>query len=172
MDPMDLAALFRLPDGMRLLGLTVLPKLLWVEAASRRKRSRCSSCQTPSEHVHSSSTRTLTDVPCIGRRVVLQVRVRKFRCTNDLCARRVFAERFPDFVQPKARKTTRATEQICALGLALGGRGAKRLARLLGISVSGRTVLRSLMREAPASTSPDVHVLGVDDFAFRRSRGC
>jgi transposase len=155
---------------MRLLRLNVLPKIVHVEAASCTKRRCCPSCQTPSERVHSSSIRTLADVPCIGRRVVLQVRVRKFRCANGRCARRVFAERYPDFVQPKARKTTRATEQICALGLALGGRGAQRLARLLGISVSGRTVLRALMRATPASPSSDVQVLGVDDFAFRRSK--
>jgi len=166
---MDLALLFRLPAGMRLLTLTVLSSMLQVEAASCRKRSRCPSCQTLSEHVHSYYTRTLTDAPCIGRRVLLKVRVRKFRCTNDRCVQRIFAERFPDFVRPKGRKTARATEQIHALGLALGGRGAQRLARLLGISVSGQTVLRSVMREAPAPTSRDVHVLGVDDFAFRRS---
>ena len=109
-------------------------------------------------------------MPCIGRGVVLQVRVRKFRCANDGCDQRVFAERFPDFVQPKPRETTRATEQIRALGLALGGRGAQRLAHLLGISVSGQTVLRFVMREAPSPTSRDVQVLGIDDFAFRRSR--
>jgi transposase len=166
---MDLARLFRLPDGLRLLTLTVLPSTLRVEAASCRKRSRCPCCQIPSARIHSSYTRTIANAPCIGRHVVLKVRVRKFRCANDRCVQRVFAERFPAFVQPKARKTTRANAQICALGLALGGRGAQRLARLLGIAVTGRTVLRSIMREAPASTSQDVHVLGVDDFAFRRS---
>ncbi|HEY1390551.1 MAG TPA: transposase family protein [Ktedonobacterales bacterium] len=169
---MDLALLFRLPAGMRLLTLTVLSRMLRIEAASCRKRSRCpscQSCQTLSEHVHSYYTRTLTDAPCIGRYVVLKLRVRKFRCANERCVQRIFAERFPDFVRPKGRKTARATEQIHALGLALGGRGAQRLARLLGISVSGQTVLRSLMRDAPAPTSRDVRVLGVDDFAFRRS---
>jgi hypothetical protein len=63
----------------------------------------------------------------------------------------------------------RIAEQIRALGLALGGRGAPRLAQLLGISASGRTVLRSVMQETAATTSGDVRVLGVDDFAFRRS---
>jgi transposase len=101
---------------------------------------------------------------------VLQVRVRKFRCANSLCVQRIFAERFPDFVRPKGRKTARATEQIRALGLALGGRGAQRLAHLLGISVSGQTVLRLVMRDEAASASRDVYVLGIDDFAFRRSR--
>lgn len=154
---------------MRLLRLTVLPKIVHVEAASCRKRSRCPSCQTWSEHVHSYYTRTIADVPCIGRRVVLKVRVRKFRCANDRCVQQVFAERFPDFVRPKGRKTVRVGEQIHALGMALGGRGGQRLARLFGISASGRTILRSLMEEEQVCASASVRVLGVDDFAFRRS---
>jgi len=166
---MDLALLFRLPDSMRLLTLTVLPKILCVEAASCRSSSRCPSCQAASERVHSYYTRTLADVPCIGRRVVLDLHVRKFRCTNARCPQRVFTERFPGFVRPQGRKTLRVGEHIRALGLALGGRGAQRLARLLGISASGRTVLRLVMRDEAAPASPGVRVLGVDDFAFRRS---
>jgi transposase len=170
---MDLAQLFRLPDGIRLLRLSVLPKIVCVEAASCRCSSRCSSrcpsCQTASERIHSYYTRTLADVPCIGRRVALDLHVRKFRCMNGRCPQRVFTERFPGFVCPKGRKTVRVGEHIRALGLALGGRGAQRLARLLGISASGRTVLRSVMRDEAAPATLGVRVLGVDDFAFRRS---
>jgi transposase len=166
---MDLARLIRLPDGMRLLRLTMSPKSLCVEAASGASRSRCPSCRVFSKRIHSYYIRTLADLPCSGRRVVLELQVRKFRCANDHCPQRVFTERFPEFVCPNRRKTERVGEQIRALGLALGGRGAQRLACLLGISVSGRTVLRSVMREESASTSADVQVLGVDDFAFRRS---
>jgi transposase len=166
---MDRALLFRLPASMRLLRLTVLPKTVCVEAASCRSSSRCPSCQTASERVHSYYTRTLADLPCIGRRVVLDLHVRKFRCTNAQCPQRVFTERFPGFVRPQGRKTVRVGEQIRALGLALGGCGAQRLARQLGISASGRTVLRSVMREEAAPASLGVQVLGVDDFVFRRS---
>ena len=165
---MDLAPLFRLPEGMLLRTVTVSPTILCVEAASRSTSSHCPACQTPSERVHSYYLRTLADLPCVGRRVVLHLRVRKFRCRNERCAQRVFAERFPGFVRPKARKTQRIGEQVRALGLALGGRGAQCLAPLLALSVSGRTVLRCVMREEPASAAPGVRVLGVDDFAFRR----
>jgi hypothetical protein len=101
---------------------------------------------------------------------VLHLRVRKFRCRNERCAQRVFAERFPGFVRPKARKTQRIGAQVRALGLALGGRGVQRLASLLALAVSVRTVLRCVLREESPSATPVVRVLGVDDFAFRRAR--
>ena len=124
---MDLAPLFRLPERMLLRTLRVSSTLVCVEAASRGPSSSCPVCQTPSERVHSYYTRTLADLPCVGRRVVLHLQVRKFRCRNEQCPQHVFAERFPGFVGPKARKTRRVADQVRALGLALGGRGAQRL---------------------------------------------
>jgi len=168
---MNLSALFRLPNEVRLLTVTMLPGMLCVEASARRRASRCPSCQTLSEHVHSYYTRTVADLPCVGRRVLLKLRVRKFRCRNSRCAQRVFTERFPGFVRPKARKTLRVGEQLHALGLALGGRGTERIAPLVGIAVTDQTVLRCVMADdsAAVAVAPSVSVLGVDDFAFRRS---
>jgi len=166
---MDLASLFRLPHGMRLLTLTVSPRMVCVEAAASNMSSCCPSCHTPSERVHSYYTRTLADLPCVGRRVILKLHVRKFRCTSEECPQRIFTERFPGFVHASGRKTVRVSTQIRALGLVLGGRGAQRLAPLLGLLVSGRSVLRLVMQEESVPTAPAVRVLGVDDFAFRRS---
>ena len=168
---MELSKLFRLPSGLRLLKVTMLPGMLCVEASACRRTSPCPQCQLPSEHVHSYYTRTLADLSCVGRRLIVRVHARKFRCTNDSCPQRVFTERFPGYVRPWARTTLRVGDQICAVGLALGGRGAQRLAPLLGLQVSDQTVLRLVMARAdPADPAPHaVVVLGVDDFAFRRA---
>jgi transposase len=167
---MELSQLFRLPSGLRLLKVTLLPGVLCVEASACRRASPCPQCQFPSERVHSYYMRTLADLPCVGRRVTLSVHARKFRCMNDSCPQRVFAERFPGYVRPWARKTQRVGDQVCAMGLALGGRGSQRLAPLLGLHVSDQTVLRCVMASAdPAAPAPAVTVLGVDDFAFRRA---
>ncbi len=165
---MELSQLFRLPSGLRLLKVSVLPGALCVEALACRRTSPCPRCQIPSERVHSSYTRTLADLPCVGRRLIVRVHARKFRCTNNFCPQRVFTERFPGYVRPWARKTLRASDQLCAVGLALGGRGTQRLAPLLGLQVSGQTVLRFVMARADPPP-PAVVVLGVDDFAFRRA---
>ena len=168
---MDLSSFFRLPSELRLRKVTVLPGTLCVEASACRHSSPCPQCQMPSARVHSYYTRTLADLSCVGRRLIVRVHARKFRCTNACCPQRVFTERFLGYTRPWARKTLRAGDQVCALGLALGGRGTQRLASLLGLQVSDQTVLRFVMARAdPADPAPlAVAVLGVDDFAFRRA---
>jgi transposase len=115
------------------------------------------------------TTRTLADLPCAGRLVTVHAHLRKFRCANGQCSQRVFSERFPQYVRPWARKTTRLADVIHALGVALGGRGAETLAPLLGVRVSDQTVLRLLM-SWPDPVLAGGQVLGIDDFAFRRGR--
>ena len=68
-----------------------------------------------------------------------------------------------------ARKTARLTAALELIGFAVGGEAGARLARELGLLVSPDTLLRRLRRSSPEeSLTP--HVIGVDDFAFRRGR--
>jgi hypothetical protein len=61
-----------------------------------------------------------------------------------------------------------ATQQLAAIALALAGRAGSRLAAKLGMPC-GRDLLIGLIRAQPIPAPPAVSVLGVDDFAFRRS---
>lgn len=174
---MELSTLLRLPSGMRVRQLVVEPAVLTVEVATRHGSAPCPACQRPSHHVHSYYTRSVADLPCSGRHVILRLQVRKLRCTNARCPQRIFSERFPAYLQPRARKTLRVAHLIAELGLLLGGRGAERVGRLLGVPVSDPTVLRMVMAHDPVQSQPElcdvlaseVTVLGVDDFAFRRA---
>jgi len=42
----------------------------------------CPVCDVRSARVHSHYWRSLGDVPCLGRQLVLLVRIRRFRCVN------------------------------------------------------------------------------------------
>ncbi|WP_256096143.1 transposase family protein [Streptomyces sp. LUP30] len=55
----------------------------------------CPGCGTWSTRVHSSYLRFPADAPSAGRRVVLRLRVRRFRCRDTVCARRTFVEQIP-----------------------------------------------------------------------------
>jgi hypothetical protein len=46
--------------------------------------------------VHSRYPRRLADLPIAGRRAVLMLQARRFRCAAVLCERRIFTERFDD----------------------------------------------------------------------------
>lgn len=174
---MERSPLLRLPSGMRVRQVIVEPAVLSVEVAARHRPAPCPACRTPSHHVHSYYTRTVADLPCSGRHVILRLQVRKLRCTNACCPQRIFAERFPAYLQPRARKTVRVAHLIAELGLLVGGRSAERRGRLLGVPVSDSTVLRIVMAHDPAPSQTEhehvpaaaVSVLGVDDFAFRRA---
>lgn len=167
---MNIASLFYLPTGVRLLRVTCRPDTVMLEATTvAHGVRRCPRCQMPSDHFHSAYTRTLADVPCAARRVTVRLQVRKFRCRNAQCPQRIFAERLPMYADPWARKTLRMQDELRALGLLAGGRGAKAVAHALGIRVSDQTILR-LLCAGPELPAPLVRVLGVDDFAFRRGR--
>ena len=92
----------------------------------------CPDCGTTSAQVHSRYERRLLDLPSHGRSVHLRVQVRRFRCGNRDCQRRIFGEPLPDGTAPRgARRTSRLEAIVHHLGVALGGRPAASLARRL-----------------------------------------
>ena len=122
-----------------------------------------------SARVHSRYHRRLADLPIAGRRVMLMLRARRFRCDAVRCGRRIFAERFDDDVlRPWARHTARLDQIILCLALALGGRPAASFARRLSMPVSNDTLLRAVRRRGSPSFAPPA-IIGIDDWAWRRN---
>src|SRR5215218_10077055 len=62
----------------------------------------CPVCGRRTARLHSHYLRTLADLPWGGRSVRLSLWVRRFRCTDSECSRRIFAERLPSVVEPYA----------------------------------------------------------------------
>lgn len=164
---MDVTSLLSLPAGIGMTALSLCPTALQVQLASLLPSAPCPLCLQDATRVHSQYQRTVLDLPCAGRRVLLCLRVRKFFCETTHCPRKIFAERFPDLVEPFARCTTRLCQALQAIGLATCGRGGTRLAASVGMAVTQTTLLRRMMA-APVSPSAPVRVLGVDDWAYRR----
>lgn len=132
-------------------------------------RAACPVCQQSSAQIHSHYERTLLDLPCCGQRFRLRVQVRRFFCRNEICSRKLFAERLPELMQPYARRTVRHNQSLTTIGLALGGEAGQRTASRLGFGVSADTLLRRV-RAIPKEREVSVRVLGVDDFALRRGQ--
>ena len=137
-------------------------------------RSILSTASCPHCHQFSGSLKTryfrqVADLPWHGVKIKLLLRVRKFRCRNNLCIRKVFCERLPKVVDKYARRTTRLGEVIAFLAFALGGRNGAKASAKLNIAVSRDTLLCTIRRQ-PKSVTDTVKVLGVDDFAFRKGQ--
>lgn len=129
----------------------------------------CPRCGTRTARIHSHYVRTVSDLPCCGRRVELRVVARRFICPASYCHQKIFAERFGgDTLAPRARRTARLECLVHHLGLALGGRPAASFAKRLMLPVSNDTLLRVVRRRARLPADP-LTAVGIDDWAFRRN---
>lgn len=159
---MEVSSLLSLPEGLCVEWIKPHDADLLVGVVSVRLSSCCPLCAQASSQVHSQYQRTLRDVPCGDRKVILRLAVHKFFCRNSDCARKIFTERLPPFVQPWAQVTTRLFEAVQAIGLATSGELGTRLADRISIHASPTTMLRRIMDlSSPAASR--VTVLGIDD---------
>jgi transposase len=142
---------------------------LTLQVTSMQALVHCPVCRFPTRRMHSRYIRTVADLPWGPWRVVLQLRVRKFFCTNGRCTRRIFNERLAPLVAPWARRTQRLAQWLVHIAVALAGTAGARLSRGLGLAVSRNTLLR-LLRRVPLPNVPTPQVLGIDDWAVRKGR--
>lgn len=165
---MERSPFLPLPDGLVLGQVEIGEAQLTVEVISTQPCARCPGCGTLSDAVHCQYQRTVHDVPCGGRKVVLRLHARKFVCRRATCPRKVFTERFPELVRPWARVSNRLLEELKAIGLTASAEVSERLAPRLGMTIKAPTLLRYLrtIKDAPRA---DVTVLGIDDFSLRRA---
>lgn len=144
-------------------------EVIRVRAATRACLVACPSCGEGSTRVHAREQRTAADVPVDGRRVQVQIRVRRLRCTVASCARSTFREQVPGVLERYQRRTIRLMRQVGAVVKELAGRAATRALAAGGVEASRDTALRTLGRlPVPEMVVP--RVLGIDDFALRRGR--
>ena len=130
----------------------------------------CPVCGQVSQSVHSCYCRYLQDLPWQGSSVQLIASVRRYRCRNGNCPRRVFCERLPAVARPYARQTDRAAEIVRVVGYHAGGRPAQRLLIRLALPVSDDTVLRRVKRAPERHAVGTIRNLGVDDWAWRKAQ--
>lgn len=161
--------LFGLPAHVRLEQIEITPSAVILSLAVATSEAACPLCQQASHRVHSRYTRTLQDLPCVGKALRLLVVVRRFFCPNQGCARKIFAERLPELTSIYARRTTRCQETLTELGFALGGKAAAARSAQLGLPSSRMSILR-MLRHTSEAVMPTPRMLGVDEFALRRGK--
>lgn len=130
-------------------------------------RAQCPLCFRPSRRIHSHYQRTFADLPWATFQVRLEVRARKFFCSNQACQRRIFTERLPDVAKPWARRTLRLAESLLAVGVALGGQAGSRLTQRLQRPTPPASLLQ-VVQNAPMPQPPELHAVGVDEWSWRR----
>ncbi|WP_338933140.1 transposase family protein [Streptomyces netropsis] len=129
----------------------------------------CPDCGTASGRVHSRYRRRVADVAVGGRPVVIELTVRRLFCDAASCPRRTFAEQVEGLTTRYCRYTPLLLGVLRAVGLALAGSAGARLLEVLQAVVS-RVTLLSLVLAVPEPAVSCPRILGVDEFAWKRSR--
>jgi transposase len=159
------------PAGLVIDTVTLEADQLLVIAHPSAADAACTACGVRSSQIHSRYQRRLLDLPSHGRPVRLHVQVRRFRCGNAGCGRKIFGEVLDaDIALKAARRRSRLEAIVHHIGIALGGRPAASLARRLMLPVSRDTVLRVVRRRAMPSGTTPVRIVGIDDFAWKRGQ--
>jgi transposase len=161
--------LLHAPFGSRLVRTDFDGMTLTLGIATTHPGASCPACGDESQSVHSRYTRHLAEEPAFGRRVRLQMNLRRFLCHNSGCPRRVFVEPLGGLAARHARTTTRLAQAHLAIGLALGGEAGARLAEKTAMPTSPDTLLRRV-KQAGARSSPSPRLVGIDDWAWQKGQ--
>jgi transposase len=154
---------------LRLLASHRIAGVWRVDLRSRQRSATCPRCQHRSTAVHSAYRRTVADLPIAGTQVLLHLQVRRFFCRRTACPQRIFAERFSRLVPVRSRHSVGVCTALGRVGFAVGSRAGARLAHVLGLPGSSRTILRVIHRMPfPLMAAP--RVIGLDEWAWRRGR--
>src|SRR5215469_9882267 len=113
----------------------------------------CPSCATASSRIQSRYTRTLRDLPSVGRPILLILHVRRFCCKRSTCAQKIFVERLSDLCRPHAQRTKRLQEALRQLGLSMGGKIGADVGSEHGIDGSRDTILRLVHQSEQLASS-------------------
>jgi hypothetical protein len=170
MDCLDTASpFFPLPESLAITSVSVIDTQLVVRVVCRSPTACCPLCQLPSDRIHGHYGRTVADLPCAGRCVILALTVRKFVCRTPTCPQQIFTERLLELVQSYARITNRLREVLIAISLATSSEVCARLAPKLGLQVSAPTLLRYL-RTVSCASPTSVRILGIDDWSWKKGQ--
>ncbi|WP_160502447.1 ISL3 family transposase [Streptomyces sp. BA2] len=154
--------------GLVLDGIAEMDALIEVQAQCVVGELVCPDCSALSHRVHSCYERRLAMYPTGGRRAVIRLTVRRFFCENADCPRRTFVEQVEGLTTRFARAGPGVKRWWRSVALAVGGRPGVRLCGVFAMPTSRGRLLGLL--HAPLVPDQAPRVLGVDDFAFRRSR--
>jgi transposase len=166
---MKAETLLSLPSGVTITDYGVSSGTLHLVLTSTTTRASCPVCQTPSTAQHSRYQRLVRDVPCGGYALRILLWTRRFFCRRRECTRRIFTERFPSFLLPRARMTERFRAVLLALSATMAHEAACRVAGRLHLPTSVTTLRRQLAGQR-LPTRPESRKMGLDDFAFRKGK--
>lgn len=142
---------------------------LWISLRSRTTSFHCPNCGVQLRQLHGTHRRTVQDLPILGKRVMLALKMHEFQCTNEACHCGAVSETIDGFLNYYSRMTERLVDFVTMLALETSCESCARILQAMNVRISGDTVIRMLLKRYSEQPEPVCgHTIGIDDFAFKK----
>lgn len=118
---------------------------MYIYCETKKQKTKCKYCGKESDAVHSTYTRTISDLPIQKYKVKLVIKVKKYFCNNEKCEKTTFAEPL-DFVDKNALRTKRLDDYINKIGLSTSSIEARKQIKATHVDISNNTILRIIKK--------------------------
>lgn len=155
-------------DGERFQMLqTVEEAEIYISLCCSCRSAACTACEKINQIIHSYYTRTVQYLPILGSAAFIQYILRRFRCNNKTCYRKIFSEQRADFIAPYSRRTDRVAQHLAKIAIEMSAAKTSYISRHSKIPISSSTCLR-IVKKIPIASTADPEVIGIDDYAKRK----
>ena len=156
------------PELLKILKVVNRKNEIHIFIKSQTHTQTCPSCKQECNEYHSTYRRKIQDLPIFGKTVYIHVTAYRYYCHNSECKQTVFCETVDGFFGYKKRMTRRLEDFVIALALNTSCEGASRVCQILGITVSGDTLIRMIIKKANEMEPVKTDMIGVDDWAYKK----
>ena len=124
----------------------IINGIIYIYCDTEKQKTKCKYCGQESENVHSTYTRTISDLPIQSYKVKLIINVKKYFCKNAKCQHKTFAEPL-EFIEDNAIRTKRLDNYINGIGLKTSSKDAERQIKSTHVDISNNTILRIIKKK-------------------------
>lgn len=156
-------------QNMRVTSFKEYKNNIIIKIKSKTKSQFCPICGNKSNYHQVTYKRVIDDLPLFGKPVQLIVTAYKYKCLYSECNQKIFCEELHGFAGKYRRRSQRCEDLITAIGLNTNCESGSLICKLMGINVSGDTIIRLLLRKAeqlPERKCSDI--IGIDDWAYKK----
>jgi transposase len=168
MAEIDLSSFY--PKTLQITQVINSKKEIHVYMKSQTHSHDCPLCKQECKDYHSTYRRKAQDLPILGKTVYVHLTAYRYYCRNSKCRQKVFCETIGDFFGFYKRITGRLEDFVVALAVNTSCEGASRVCSLIGIKISGDTLIRRILKKASGIEPVKTDMIGVDDWAYKKGR--
>lgn len=137
----------KLDKKLKVISHEYIDDIATVYVKRTNKSAICPCCGKKSTKINAKYFRNIKDLPIQENKVILKLETKRFFCKNHKCQVNTFAEKF-DFIESRARMTTRLKDRIVNDSKGMSARAAKTTINSGLANISDDTILRLIKKNS------------------------